>query len=144
VSLPSVVPGMPTSIPEIALVKKSDQRGVAKIGVFAYNRVTGRAVWQSGNVESSSRLKDTWVFGAGPFTRGTIRQRAEIAGEPIPELPAALLGEKGGKELRPAGGKIEREQFYPNDAAPAPGAPVPAALMGVMGGPILTETPLVR
>src|SRR5262249_58630980 len=54
VSLPAVVPGVPTSIPEIALMKKNDQRGVAKIGVFAYNRVTGRALWQSGMVESRS------------------------------------------------------------------------------------------
>ena len=101
VTLPSVVPGLPlTSIPEIALVKKNDQRGVAKIGVFAYNRVTGRAVWQSGTVESNSQLKDTWVFGAGPFTRGTIRQRTEIAGEPLPNLanPAELFSHKGDKE----------------------------------------------
>src|SRR5262249_17023561 len=97
VSLPALVPGVPTSIPEIALVKKNDQRGVAKVGVFAYNRLTGRAVWQSGAVESISRIKDTWVFGAGPFTRGTIRDRPELAGEPLPDLtrPGDLLTHKG-------------------------------------------------
>src|SRR5205085_4567491 len=106
VSLPALVPGVPTAIPEIALVKKNDQRGVAKIGVFAYNRVTGRALWQSGTVESSSQVKDTWVFGAGPFTRGTIRKGTEIAGEPLPDLanPAELFGHRGEKTAaNPAG-----------------------------------------
>ena len=149
VSLPSVVPGIPTSVPEIALMKKSDQRGVAKIGVFAYNRITGRAVWQSGTVESSSQLKDTWVFGAGPFTRGTIRQRPEIAGEPLPDIPAALIGEKGrdasspGKAA-PSSGSAGKEQFYIGDTKPAPPPPLPASLMGVTGAPVLAHTPLER
>jgi len=143
VSLPSIVPGIPTSVPEIALVKKSDQRGVAKIGVFAYNRVTGRAVWQSGSVESSSQIKDTWVFGAGPFTRGTIRQRAELAGEPIPNLtnPAELFG-KGDKGEPP--GPVAKEQYFPNSDAPAPNLPVPAAAVGVAGGAIFAHHQLVR
>jgi hypothetical protein len=149
VSLPAVVPGVPTSIPEIALMKKSDQRGVAKLGVFAYNRITGRAVWQSGTQEATSQIKDTWVFGAGPFTRGTIRQRTELAGEPLPSipLPTELLGHKGEKPERehaPTTGTTGKEQFFPADTSPAPSMPVPAALMGVTGGPILAETPLLR
>jgi hypothetical protein len=144
VSLPALVPGVPTAIPEIALVKKSDQRGVAKIGVFAYNRVTGRAVWQSGTVESSSQLKDTWVFGAGPFTRGTIRQRAELAGEPLPDLanPTELFGQKA-KEPPPSG-TTGKEQYFPGNEVPAPSLPIPAALMGLTGGPILATHPLLR
>lgn len=145
ISLPPVVPGLPpvTSIPEIALAKKSDQRGVAKIGVFAYNRITGRAVWQSGAIESESNLKDTWVFGAGPFRRGSIRKRAEIAGEPIPDIvhPGELFGRKSEQEQAhsPAA-----EQYFPNDAAPPPRLPLPAAAAGVAGGPIFAEKALVR
>lgn len=61
VTLPSAVPVIPlASVPEIALVKKNDQRGVAKLGLFAYNRSTGRALWQSGAVESRSRIDDHW------------------------------------------------------------------------------------
>jgi hypothetical protein len=148
VSLPPVVPGLPpvTSIPEIALAKKNDQRGVAKIGVFAYNRVTGRAVWQSGAIESSSQQKDTWVFGAGPFTRGTIRKGTEIAGEPIPDLvvnPAELFTHKPAKDLTQTGG-TSREQYFPGNEVPAPPLPIPAALQGVTGGAILADKPLVR
>jgi hypothetical protein len=147
VSLPSVVPGIPTSIPEIALMKKNDQRGVAKIGVFAYNRITGRAVWQSGTVESSSQLKDTWVFGAGPFTRGTIRQRPEIAGEPLPDIP--LIGEKGPEQpspgkAAPSAGVAGKERLFTGHDAPLPRTPLPASLMGVTGAPILANTPLER
>jgi hypothetical protein len=140
-----VVPGLPiTSIPEIALAKKNDQRGVAKIGVFAYNRVTGRAVWQSGTVESSSQLKDTWVFGAGPFTRGTIRQRAELAGEPIPDLanPAELFAHKGKEQITT--GAVGKEQYFPGSEAPAPPLVIPAGALGVTGGPILATQPLLR
>jgi hypothetical protein len=145
ISLPPVVPGLPpvTSIPEIALAKKSDQRGVAKIGVFAYNRMTGRALWQSGVVESESKLKDTWVFGAGPFRRGTIRKRTEIAGEPIPDLahPAELFGQKADPD---AARSTATEQFFPNDAQPAPSLPVPAAAVGLTGAPILVDRPTLR
>lgn len=144
VSLPSVVPGIPTSIPEIALMKKNDQRGVAKIGVFAYNRVTGRAVWQSGTVESTSQVKDTWVFGAGPFTRGTIRERTELAGEPLPSLSADLFHPKDERELAPSAGTTAKEQVFPNNAAPPPPLPAPASLQGVSGGAVLANTPLVR
>jgi hypothetical protein len=142
VSLPSVVPGIPTSIPEIALLKRSDQRGVAKVGVFAYNRITGRAVWQSGTVESSSQLKDTWVFGAGPFSRGTIRKGTEIAGEPIPSLPTTLTGGKSPPAPPPPG--VVKEQYFPNSAAPPPPVVLPAAFQGVTGGAILADRKLER
>lgn len=153
VTLPSIVPGVPTSIPEIALMKKSDQRGVAKVGVFAYNRLTGRAVWQSGTVEGSSQLKDTWVFGAGPFTRGSIRKRTELAGEPLPELPPLphlpnpieLLGHKGTKPPPPPEPEdASRERYFPGNEAPAPPLPVPAAALGITGGAILANTPVLR
>jgi len=142
VSIPALVPGVPTAIPEIALMKKSDQRGVAKIGVFAYNRITGRAVWQSGTVESSSQLKDTWVFGAGPFTRGTIRKRTELAGEPIPDIanPKELFGPRPA----PTAGGIGREQLFPDHEVPPPVQPVPAALQGLTGAGMLTDRPILR
>ncbi len=82
-NIPSFVPGQPSQIPEIPLAKKTDQKGVAKVAVFAYNRITGRPVWQSGIVQSASTSKDWWLFGAGPFQHGTIRERTEFAGQPI-------------------------------------------------------------
>jgi hypothetical protein len=95
-NLPSVLPGQPSLIPEIALAKKTDQNGVAKILLFAYNRRTGRPMWQSGVVQSDSTLKDTWVLGAGPFRRGTLGEATEFAGQEI-TIPL-LSGKEAGKE----------------------------------------------
>jgi hypothetical protein len=83
-TVPALVPGQPSQIPEIPLAKKNDQNGVAKIAVFAYNRQTGERVWQSGVIESQSSSKDVWVLGTGPFQKGSIRTRTTFAGEPIP------------------------------------------------------------
>jgi hypothetical protein len=91
ITLPSITAVPVTSIPEIALMKKSDQRGVAKVAVFAYDRGTGRVLWASGIQSAGSQLKDTWVFGAGPYSRGSIRTEAELAGEPLPKIPIPTM-----------------------------------------------------
>jgi hypothetical protein len=81
--VPAVVPAQPTQIPEIPFAKKNDQQGIAKIAVFAYNRFTGRPVFQSGSVEALSSARDVWLLGAGPFRKGSIKEGTEFAGEPI-------------------------------------------------------------
>lgn len=149
-SLPPVVPGVPTSIPEIALVKNTDQRGVAKIAVFAYNRVTGRALWQSGTREAGSNLKDTWVFGAGPYSRGSIRPKAQIAGEEIPILPLPF---SGGKQSDPsladqadrydAPSPSEAHEWTNADTPPPP-QPVPFALLGLTGPAAAADRRIIR
>ena len=101
-NVPSLLPGQPTLIPEIPLAKRTDQKGVAKLAVFAYNRRTGRPVWQSGVVRMVSTSKDTWLLGAGPFRQGTIGDGTEFAGEPlrIPQIPLPLLGGKGPETMQ--------------------------------------------
>jgi hypothetical protein len=84
--LPMLYPNMPTQIPEIPLAKSTDQKGVAKIAVFAYNRQTGRPVMQSGLRQASSSARDRWILGLGPFQSGSIRNQAEFAGAPLPFL----------------------------------------------------------
>jgi hypothetical protein len=85
----------PAAIPEIPFAKRRDQRGVAKVAVFAYRRDTGEPVWQSGIVVNTSTANDIWVLGAGPFQRGSIYNREEFSGkklvgtDPI-ELPRLL------------------------------------------------------
>jgi hypothetical protein len=101
VNLPSLLPGQPSLIPEIPLAKKTDQKGIAKIAVFAYNRRTGRPVLQSGVVQAASRSKDTWVLGAGPFERGTIGEETEFAGQQI-AIPFLIGNERGKEETAPA------------------------------------------
>jgi hypothetical protein len=133
VQLPTVLPGLPTNIPEIAFLKKNDQRGVAKVGIFAYNRITGRALWQSGNIQAESRAKDTWFLGAGPFSRGSIRKHTELAGEPLPSFGGRPQEHQG-----PLG-----EQYFPNAQAPTQ-LPIPNALMSLTGAAALGDRQVVR
>jgi hypothetical protein len=88
--------GAPSQIPEVPFVKKTDQRGVAKISLFAYNRRTGRPVWQSGAIPQDSRTKATWFFGAGPFQRGSIHEGMTFAGDRlhIPLIDPMLASER--------------------------------------------------
>jgi hypothetical protein len=86
---------LPASLPEIPFAKRADQRGVAKLAVFAYRRDTGQPVWQSGIALSESESNNIWLFGAGPFKRGTIYEgskfaRARIKGEEDKELPKGI------------------------------------------------------
>lgn len=77
------VMGTGTSIPEIAAYKRTDQRGVAKVNLFAYERATGKPVWQSGLAQVKSKTRDRWLVGTGPFQNGDINDRVEFAGERI-------------------------------------------------------------
>ncbi len=72
--------GNGTSLPEIALAKRTDQRAVAKLNLFAYWRDTGLPVWQSGTEHVASDSRSRWFFGAGPFQNGPIHDRTEFAG----------------------------------------------------------------
>lgn len=84
--IPLVQP-VPAAIPEIPIAKRKDQRGVAKIAVFAYHRATGAPVWQSGIVRQESSANDVWILGAGPFQRGTIYEGTAFAGKQIGTEP---------------------------------------------------------
>ncbi|MGL4942170.1 MAG: DUF6655 family protein [Thermoguttaceae bacterium] len=86
VTIPAV-PGVASGgsvIPEVPFVKRTHQRGVAKVAVFAYNRRTGLPVWASGNNHSESTAKALWVAGAGPVTKGTIYDGVRIADHTVP------------------------------------------------------------
>jgi len=75
------IAGNGTTIPEIAFAKRTDQRGVAKISLFAYYRESGAPIWQSGEENIASRTRDRWFLGTGPFQDGEIYDEVEFAGE---------------------------------------------------------------
>ena len=87
VNIPSLIPvagfGIPSQVPEMPFVKRTDQRAVVKIALFAYNAKTGRPVWQSGSIPVESDAKAIWVFGAGPFQRGSIYGGTTFAGDQL-------------------------------------------------------------
>jgi len=77
------VKGNETSTPELVLAKRSEQRGVAKLSVYAYERESGRPVWQSGEEHVASHARDRWLFGAGPWQDGEIHDEPAFAGRAI-------------------------------------------------------------
>jgi hypothetical protein len=137
-------------IPEIPIAKRKDQRGVAKIAVFAYHRQTGAPVWQSGLIHEESSANDVWILGAGPFQRGTIYTGTEFAGAAISaeeeakaksglhRLPPVDLAHentfksplKFAKQTPPVDPKVVQaghQEPAPAAAAPAPVAAKPSA-----------------
>ena len=87
----TLVPGAPVipTLPEISFARKEGQVGAVKIAVFAYERETGRPIWQSGIALARSTSRDFWLFGAGPFQNGSIHQGTRFAGE---QLRVPVLG----------------------------------------------------
>ena len=87
-TMPPTLTGVPSgTIPEIALAKKNDQQGVAKLALFAYDRSSGQLVWNSGTMVAIATAKDVSVLGVGPIQSGTIRGGTEFVGIRLP-VPA--------------------------------------------------------
>lgn len=131
--------GMPTSIPEIGLIKKTEQRAVAKIAMFAYNRQTGRPVWQSGIIPVESRAKDVWFLGAGPFQQGTIYKGPHFAGEKI-ELPVVAPSSREDQRKRLP---VAREEYFGDARAAPPEAPSAEPAPTPPNGPAGSSAPNV-
>ena len=73
-TMPVTLAGLPTgTIPEIPLIKKSDQHAVAKLALFAYERSSGNLVWRSGTKLATANAKDVYIGAVGPIQSGTIR-----------------------------------------------------------------------
>jgi hypothetical protein len=77
-TVPGLPMAVPSTIPEIPLAKTTNQKAVAKLAVFAYNRRTGRPVFQTGVDPAISTARNSWLFGAGPFRRGTIYDHHQV------------------------------------------------------------------
>jgi hypothetical protein len=91
-SLPPVPAGqtvLPAALPEVPLIKKTNQVSAAKIAVFVFNRATGEPVLQSGIVQYGSNAKNFWVLGAGPILSGQSRKRTSFGGDNLNILPGS-------------------------------------------------------
>jgi hypothetical protein len=87
VTIPATITGMPSgTIPEIPLVKKSDQLAITKMALFAYDRASGQMVWKSGTQIATADAKDVYVGGFGPITSGSIRKKNKRIGINLPMI----------------------------------------------------------
>ncbi|MFZ5828477.1 MAG: DUF6655 family protein, partial [Planctomycetota bacterium] len=108
-TIPSPVPGTSgaTVIPELPLIKRTEQRGIVKIAAFIYDRQTGRPIWQSGTSPIESKARDVWVLGAGPFSQGTIYKGTRFAGGKVPLLDGGKPGEERSQNI-----SVTREIYF--------------------------------
>lgn len=114
VSVPPTVTGVPSgTLPEIPIAKRSNQQGVVKLAIYAYDRATGQVTWTSGTRLATSTAKDVYIGGFGPIQSGSIREKPEVAGFHLPRL-----GQRD-----PSSGEV-----IPAERDPAPGLPLPGAI----------------
>ncbi len=123
-NVPATIPGLPAGrVPEIPLIKKSDQHAVSKLALFAYDRASGQLVWNSGTMLGTANAKDLYVGGLGPIQGGSIRGGTEFYGVKIPngtEEEKPRRGRRAGPSvpfvdpaIRTAAGVSDRDSFAP-------------------------------
>jgi hypothetical protein len=84
VLLPTPVPVPAPGMPELSLGRRNHQAGTAKVGLFAYDRITREPVWQAGVKRGASDVRDTWFLGLGPYHYRPKPKAACSAAGPMP------------------------------------------------------------
>lgn len=79
VGIPEItLPGMLT-LPEVRLVNRNSQSGTAKLGLVAYDTVSGDVIGDGGLSLAQSDRNDWFVFGMGPYQNGTLNSELRTA-----------------------------------------------------------------
>ncbi len=65
------VPGLLT-LPDIAFINTIEQKGIAKLGFYAYDTNTRRHIYSLAPTMGMARRKNWWFFGLGPARTGDI------------------------------------------------------------------------
>jgi hypothetical protein len=140
-TIPQTVTGVPSgTIPEIALAKKTDQIGVAKLALFAYDRASGKVVWNSGTQLDTATAKDMYVGSIGPIQSGTIRGGAQVVGI---KMPLSSEDEAPAGPGAVAGKAPKRRWAWPWRKKPAPAvAPVPPGDEDLDAAPMAAKSDL--
>ena len=95
-TIPPTITGVPAgTIPKISLAERNTQQGVAKLGLFAYERGSGRLAWRSGTVMATSNAKEVYLGGVGPIRTGSIRERADFLGVEVPIVEEPTKARRG-------------------------------------------------
>jgi hypothetical protein len=114
--LPTPVPIPAPGMPELSLGRRNHQAGTAKVGLFAYDRITREPVWQAGVKRGASDMRDTWFLGLGPYhyrspTKKDRRRSSESTEDPLAAYTSTTLFERA---VQP------RSEATPAAAQPAP------------------------
>jgi hypothetical protein len=112
------LPGMVT-LPEVRVLTRSHQSGVAKLGLVAIDPRTGAALGSGGQTLAQSQDSNWYLLGMGPMQTGSVRDEVERStsgsamrvGAPLPTrvvfaTPSPAIDE-GDPELRYTGSEEE-------------------------------------
>lgn len=87
ITVPATITGMPMgTIPEIALMKKADQKALSKVALFAYDKASGGVVWTSGTSAGFANSRNLFIGGLGPIQSGTHKRNPEFMGVVLPQM----------------------------------------------------------
>ncbi|MCA9080695.1 MAG: hypothetical protein KDA58_09060 [Planctomycetaceae bacterium] len=79
VGMPEIaLPGMLT-LPEVRLLERKQQHGLAKLGMVAYDPRTKEILGNGGTSLSKSDDSNWYVMGMGPFQNGTVREEVSTS-----------------------------------------------------------------
>ncbi|WP_437186980.1 DUF6655 family protein [Planctomicrobium sp. SH668] len=126
------LPGM-VSIPEVKILEKKSQQGVAKLGLVAYDPETNQALGTGGTSLASADDSNWFLFGVGPYQNGTVKKEvAESTTGPAAfqqnEVPRMVTFVSPPKPISTEGTQLATEAPTPENAiAPAAHAKLPDA-----------------
>jgi hypothetical protein len=108
------VPGPFTiSLPEVRLLSKQAQMGIAKIGIVAYDAKTRQMLGDGGMTMAQSDDSNWYVFGVGPYQKGTVRHEISSGVNTEPRvyqpLPynVAFDDPQNGTPAKPGKGRVQ-------------------------------------
>ena len=109
-TVPPTLPGVPAgTIPEMSLLKKSHQEGIAKLALFAYDRASGQLVWSSGTSMATSSARTCTSAG---LARSRGARFAAAPSSSAPRFPCPLMRSARDRRRRerqgPAGRTLHR------------------------------------
>ena len=134
-TIPQTITGMPSgTIPEIPLIKSTDQQAVVKMAIFAYDRTSGQLVWKPETSLATATAKNIFVGGVGPIQSGTIIKKNRRLGTNIPMISDPELSGDGTS----TGSKPSADR---SNLAPPPGAGPPPMGLPASAGDLQSFAP---
>jgi hypothetical protein len=143
------------AMPELSLGRRNTQIGNAKIGLFAFDRVTREPVWQAGVRKAASETRDTWILGLGPYqrksrdpsqvakkSRKARREATDVAQDPLAAYSDTIVFERAVRPAEAAKSAPAAPEFAPASfRQPAEPQPIPLPATGTPAPkPLRSET----
>lgn len=122
VGVPEIaLPGMLT-LPEVRLLTRSNQTGLAKIGMVAYDAKTNQVLGDGGVALAQSGDNNWYVMGVGPYQNGTVRQEVSTGTKAGTNRRPNKLPQTVAFQRLPGSGMPSGPQYAKTPAAPADGS----------------------